>query len=159
MPIPLTVTTPSDLEVEITRVFEAPRRMVFDAFTKPELVKRWLLGPPGWSMPVCEIDLKVGGKFRYEWRNQDGRSMGMGGIFRELAAPGRIVHTELFDEDWTGGETKVTTIFTEKAGKTTVAMTVLYASREARDGAMGTGMTRGMEDSYARLDEMFAAKT
>lgn len=156
MPIPLTVTTPSDREVEITRVFDAPRKMVFDAFTKPDLVKRWLLGPPGWSMPVCEIDLKVGGKFRYEWRNQDGRSMGMGGVFRELAAPGRIVHTELFDEDWTGGETKVTTIFTEKAGKTTVAMTVLYASREARDGAMGTGMTRGMEDSYARLDEMFA---
>jgi uncharacterized protein YndB with AHSA1/START domain len=159
MPIPLTVTTPSDREVEITRVFDAPRKMVFDAFTKPELVKRWLLGPAGWSMPVCEIDLKVGGRFRYEWRNQDGRSMGMGGVFRELAAPGRIVHTELFDEDWTGGETTVTTIFTEKAGKTTVAMTVLYASREARDGAMRTGMTRGMEDSYARLDEMFAGKT
>ena len=159
MPIPLTVTTPSDREVEITRVFDAPRKMVFDAFTKPELVKRWLLGPPGWSMPVCEIDLKVGGRFRYEWRNQDGRGMGMGGVFRELAAPGRIVHTELFDEDWTGGETKVTTTFTEKAGKTTVAMTVLYASREARDGAMGSGMTRGMEDSYARLDEMFAKKS
>jgi uncharacterized protein YndB with AHSA1/START domain len=158
MPIPLTVTTPSDREVEITRIFDAPRQMVFDAFTKPELVKRWLLGPPGWSMPVCEIDLKIGGKFRYVWRNVDGRDMGMGGIFREIAAPKRIVHTELFDQDWTGGETLATTAFSEKSGKTTVAITVLYASREARDGAIGSGMTRGMEDSYVRLDEMFAAK-
>src|SRR6188474_1614673 len=110
------VTASGEREIVMARTFDAPRALVFEAFTRPELVKRWLLGPPGWSMPVCEIDLKVGGKFRYEWRNQDGRGMGMGGIFRELAPPDRIVHTELFDEDWTGGERKVTTLFTEKAG-------------------------------------------
>jgi uncharacterized protein YndB with AHSA1/START domain len=155
----LSVTKPSDREIEITRVFDAPRKLVFDAFTKPDLVKRWLLGPPGWTMPVCEIDRKVGGKFRYGWRNEnDGREMGVSGVFRELTPPDRIVHTETFDEDWTGGETVVTTLFKEQGGKTTVSMMVRYASERARDGALGSGMTRGMEDSYARLDEMLAAK-
>jgi uncharacterized protein YndB with AHSA1/START domain len=153
----LSVRKPSDREVEITRVFDAPKELVFDAFTKPDLIKRWLLGPPGWTMPVCRVDPKVGGKFRYGWRNaNDGREMGMNGVFRELTPPDRIVHTEIFDEDWTGGETVVTTLFKEKSGKTTVAMTVLYGSEKARDAALGTGMTRGVEDSYARLDEMLA---
>jgi uncharacterized protein YndB with AHSA1/START domain len=159
MPKAVTVTKPSEREVEIARIFDAPKKLVFDAFTKPDLVKRWLLGPPGWAMPVCEIDAKVGGRFRYGWRNEnDGREMGMNGVFRELAPPDRIVHTEIFDEDWTGGETVVTTLFKEQARKTTVSMTVRYASEKARDAALGTGMTRGMEDSYARLDEVLAAK-
>ena len=136
-------------------LFDAPRALVFDAFTKPDLVKRWLLGPPGWSMPVCEIDLKVGGRFRYVWRNEArGNDMGVGGAFREIVSPERIVHDELFDEDWTGGETIVTTIFTEEAGRTVVAMTVRYSSAAAREAALGTGMTRGMEQSYERLDEV-----
>jgi uncharacterized protein YndB with AHSA1/START domain len=75
----LQITTPSNREIAMTRVFDAPRRLVFDAFTKPELVKQWLLGPPGWSMPVCEIDLKVGGAYRYVWRHTNGKEMGMGG--------------------------------------------------------------------------------
>ena len=155
----LAVTKPSEREVEITRMFDAPKELVFEAFTKPDLVKRWLLGPPGWTMPVCKIDAKVGGKFRYGWRNEnDGREMGMNGVFREFTPPDRIVHTEIFDEDWTGGETVVTTLFKEKGGKTTVSMIVLYGSEKARDAALGTGITRGMEDSYARLDEMLAAK-
>jgi len=155
----LSVTKRSDREIEITRVFDAPRKLVFDAFTKPDLVKRWLLGPTGWTMPVCNIDAKVGGKFRYGWRNEnDGREMGVNGVFREFSPPDRTVHTEIFDEDWTGGETVVTTLFKERGGKTTVSMTVLYGSEKARDAALGTGMTRGMEDSYARLDEILAAK-
>ena len=141
----LQVTKSGDREVVIARIFDAPRALVFDAFTKPDLVKRWLLGPPGWSMPVCEIDLKVGGRFRYVWRNEArGKDMGVGGAYREIVPPERIVHTELFDEDWTGGETLVTTIFTEEGGKTTVTMTVRYSSAEAREAALGTGMTRGM---------------
>jgi uncharacterized protein YndB with AHSA1/START domain len=154
----LQVTMSSDRGIMITRVFDAPRALVFDAYTKPDLVKRWLLGPPGWTMPICEIDLKVGGRFRYVWRNDvKGTDMGVGGAYREIAPPERIVHTELFDEDWTGGETLVTTLFTEQRGKTTVTMTVLYVSSEARDAALGTGMTKGMAQSYDRLDELLAS--
>jgi uncharacterized protein YndB with AHSA1/START domain len=113
-----------------------------------------MLGPPGWTMPVCEIDLRVGGAFRYVWRDQDGNDMGMGGVYREIVPPERVVHNETFDEDWTGGETLVTTLLTEEAGKTTVAITVLYASREARDGALSTGMPEGMAMGYDRLAEL-----
>src|SRR5882724_8242512 len=97
----LTVTTPSDREIVMTRDFSAPPHLVFDAYTKPELLKKWLLGPPGWTMPVCEIDLRVDGRYRYVWRNSDGTEMGMGGVFREIVQPGRGVCTQLFDEDWT----------------------------------------------------------
>lgn len=150
----LRVTTPGDREAVITRQVDAPRGMVFDAHTKPELVQRWLLGPPGWTMPVCEIDLRVGGKYRYLWKNADGRTMGMGGIFTEVVRPVRIVATQLFDEDWTGGETMVSTEIVEKNGKSTITTTVRYASREARNAALQTGMTTGMEAGYERLEEL-----
>lgn len=155
---PVAVTTPSDREVMITRGFDAPRALVFEAHTRPELVRRWLLGPIGWSMPVCDIDLRVGGKYRYVWKNDDGRTMGMGGTFREVAPPEKLVSNELFDDDWTGGETLVTTVFKETRGRTTVTTTVLYASKEARDGALRTGMADGLEAGYARLDELLAEK-
>src|SRR3982075_1294051 len=101
----LKLTTRGDREIVMTRVFDARGALVFDAFTKPELVKRWLLGPPGWSMPVCEIDLRVGGKYRYVWRrDSDGTDMGMGGVYREIVAPERIVATEKFDQAWYSGE-------------------------------------------------------
>jgi len=151
----LIVTTPTDREIVMTRVFNAPRKLVFDAWTKPELVKRWLLGPPGWTMPVCEIDLRVGGKYRFEWLGQDGTVMGMGGVYREIVIPERIVNTQLFDQDWTGGETLGTLLFVERDGKTTLTNKVLYSSREARDGALKTDMAEGVEAGYARLDEMF----
>jgi uncharacterized protein YndB with AHSA1/START domain len=156
----LKFTTRSDREIEVTHTFEATRNRVFEAFTRPDLVKRWLLGPPGWSMPVCEIDLKVGGKFRYVWRkDRDGTKMGMGGVYRELAPPERIVHTELFDEDWTGGETLVTTVFQEKGGRTTVTTTVRYSSQEARDGALKIGMIEGWAQSYDRLAKLLASSS
>jgi uncharacterized protein YndB with AHSA1/START domain len=153
----LQVTTPTEREIVMTRVFNAPRHLVFDAWTKPELVKRWLLGPPGWSMPVCEIDLKVGGRYRFVWRKEDGTEMGMGGVYREIVAPERIVNTELFDEDWTGGETVGTLLLTERDGRTTVTQTVLYPSQEIRDAVLKTGMADGVAVSYDRLEELLAS--
>jgi uncharacterized protein YndB with AHSA1/START domain len=144
-------------EVVITRTFNAPRDLVFEAYTKPELVRRWLLGPDDWTMPVCEIDLRVGGRYRFVWRHADGREMGMGGVYREIVAPERIVTTELFDEDWTNGEAVQTLVLTEKSSKTTVTNTVLYSSRAARDAVLKTPMADGMEAGYVRLDELLAA--
>jgi uncharacterized protein YndB with AHSA1/START domain len=152
----LKVTTPSDREILVTRVLDAPRRLVFECLSRPEFVRQWLLGPPGWTMPVCEIDFRVGGRFRYVWRREDGNEMGMGGEFREIVPPERIVHVEVFDADWTGGETTVTTLLAEREGRTTMSMTIVYSSTEARDGALRSGMTEGMSVGYDRLDELLA---
>lgn len=153
----MTVTTPSDREIRVTRVLKAPRALVFDAFTNSDLLVRWMIGPDGWSMTVCEVDLTPGGRFRYVWTKAGGKEMGMGGTFVEVTPPSRIVHVEVFDEDWTGGETRVTTELTESGGVTTMTMTVAYASMAARDGALQSGMTSGMEMSYERLDALLAA--
>jgi uncharacterized protein YndB with AHSA1/START domain len=153
----LQVTMPTDREIVMTRVFDAPRRLVFDALTKPELLRRWLLGPPGWSMVVCEIDLKVGGAYRYVWRNTKGTDMGMGGVFREIVPPERVVATESFDESWYPGEALDTTVLVEQGGKTTLTLTVLFESREARDTAIKSDMERGMVASYDRLAELLAS--
>jgi len=152
----LIVTTPSDREISMTRVFDAPRHLVFDALTKPELVKQWLLGPPGWRMPVCEIDLRVGGSFRYVWRNQDGREMGMRGVYREITSPKRLVGTERFDDPWYSGEAVGTHVLVEQDGRTTLTLTVLYESKETRDGVLKSGMERGVEAGYDRLAELLA---
>jgi uncharacterized protein YndB with AHSA1/START domain len=146
-------------EVVIVRSFDAGRDLVFDCHTRPEFVRRWLLGPPGWTMPVCDIDLRVGGRYRYVWRSPSGSDMGMGGVFREIVRPERLVTNELFDEDWTGGETTVTTVFSESDGATTSTMTILYASAAARESALATGMTEGMEMSYRNLDALLDAGT
>ena len=154
----LQVTTPSDREIAMTRVFDAPRTLVFDAHTKPELVRRWLLGPPGWSMPVCEIDLRVGGKYRYVWRHdRNGNEMGMGGLYREIVAPERIVNTERFDEAWYPGEALNTLVLVEKGGRTTLTQTVRYESREARDAVLKSGMESGVAASYERLADLLAS--
>jgi uncharacterized protein YndB with AHSA1/START domain len=158
MPNKLKVTNAGDREVVITRDFDAPRHLVFDAWTKPEFCKRWLNGPDGWELAVCDIDLRPGGKLRYEWRQPDGTRMGMSGVYREVIRPDRIVHTEIFDEDWTGGETLVTLVLTERGGKTTTTMTILYSSTQARDAALKTGMTDGMAMGYDRLDQILAKK-
>lgn len=151
----LHVTPFGERDVIITRAFAAPRQMVWDAHTKPELVKRWLFGPNGWSFAHCEIDLRVGGRYRYAWKHVDGRTMAMGGKFREIVAPAKLVHDELFDEDWTEGDVLVQTLFAEAGGITTLTMTITYSSAHARAGALATGMTGGMEAGYARLDDMF----
>src|ERR1700719_4936268 len=151
------LTTQGDREIVMTREFNAPRRLVFDAFTKPELVKQWLLGPPGWSMPVCEIDLRVGGVYRYVWRrDSDGSEMGMGGVYREIVSPERLVATEKFDQAVYPGEAVISTVFVEQGGKTTITQTVLYKSREARDAVLKSGMEKGVAASYDRLSELLA---
>jgi uncharacterized protein YndB with AHSA1/START domain len=154
----LKLTTPSEREVAMTRVFDAPRELVFEAWTKPELLKRWLYGPDDWSLAVCTLDLKVGGAFRFEWRHGAGEHMGMSGVYREIVASERLVFTEVWDEDWTGGEVVVTMTFVEAAGKTTMTQTVRYSSQVARDAALKTGMEHGAATSYDRLAEMLAKK-
>jgi uncharacterized protein YndB with AHSA1/START domain len=154
----LQVTARGDREIVMTRAFDAPRRLVFEAHTKPEWVKRWLLGPPGWSMPVCEIDLKVGGKYRYVWRrDSDGKEMACGGVFREIVPPERIVNTESFDDPWYPGEALVTTLLFEQGGRTTLTQTMLFDSRETRDTVLKSGMEKGVEASFERLDGVLAA--
>lgn len=153
----LKVSTPSDREILMTRLFDAPRDLVFDAFTKPHLIKRWLFGPAGWSLPVCEVDLRAGGTMRYVWRHESGTNMGMSGVFREIKRPERIVHSEIFDEDWTGGETLVTTVFSEQGGRTTMKQTILYVSRDARDAVLRSPMEDGVAQGYNRLDEVLAS--
>jgi len=153
----LQIKANGDREIVMTRVFDAPRKLVFDAFTKPELLKQWLLGPPGWSMPVCEIDLRIGGRYRYVWRRDtDGTEMGCGGVYREIVPPERLVHTEQFDNPWYPGESLITTVLDEQRGKTTLTATMLYESRDARDGILKSGMESGVAASYDRLEELLA---
>lgn len=150
------VTTPTDKEIQMTRVFDAPRHLVIDAFSKPELLKKWLLGPPGWEMVVCNVATKPGERYRYEWRNTaTGHQFGTGGVAREIS-PGRIVHTEVMDGQ--PGESLVTTDFVEEGGKTTVTMTLLFESKEIRDMALKSGMERGVAASYNRLEELLASQ-
>lgn len=152
----LKLTTPTDREIVMTRLFDAPRSLVFDAMTKPELLKRWLTGPPGWSMTICEVDLRVGGAYRYVWCGPDGTEMGMGGVHREIVVPERIVCTQLFDQDWTGGEALGTLVLAEEGGKTTLTNTILYSSKQVRDAVLQTPMDQGVAAGYDKLDEVLS---
>lgn len=147
----LTVTMPTDREVAITRVFDAPGRLVFEAWTSPEHLPHWMLGPEGWTMPVCEIDLRPGGSWHFVWRRSDGTEMGMHGVYREIKPPERLVSTESWGGNWP--ETLNTLVLTEEAGKTTATLTILYPSKEARDAALQTGMKDGVAVSFDRLAE------
>jgi uncharacterized protein YndB with AHSA1/START domain len=155
----LKVTTPADREVVLTREFDAPRRLVWQAFARPELIKRWLFGPPGWEMTACEEELRPGGAFRWAWRGPDGAAMAMHGVYREVVAPERIVRTETFDFgcDAQSGEQVATLALAERGGKTTLTLTVLYPSKEARDAAVASGMEHGVAAGYDRLEEMLTA--
>ena len=157
-PASFKVSTPSDLEILVERDFDAPRQLVFDAFTKPELVRRWLLGPDGWTMPVCEIDLRVGGLYRYVWRKEStGDRMGMGGMFREVVRPEKLVATEKFDDAWYACEAVDTTVFEQHGATTKIRLTVLYESKEARDTAARSGMEHGMAAGYNRLEQVLSS--
>lgn len=158
----LRVTTPSPREIEMTRAFDAPRQLVFDAFTRPELLRRWL-GRDGDEMTVCDVDLRVGGAYRYVFRlraEEHGRSgeSGMGstfretGTFREIDPPERLVCTESFDDY--PGETIVSTTFVERSGRTTVTAKSVYESREIRDAVIASGVESGAGESYRRLAEL-----
>ena len=150
-PATVTYTTPSDREVVITREVNAPRRLVWEAWTNPKHVPNWLLGPEGWTMPVCEIDLRVGGKWKFVWRKADGSEMAMSGVYTEVVPPERLANTERWGPEWP--ETTNTVRLVEKNGRTTVSITVLYPSKEARDAALQTGMKDGMDRTFERLDE------
>jgi uncharacterized protein YndB with AHSA1/START domain len=155
----LKVTTPSDREIQMSRVFDAPRQLVFDAYTKPELLRRWFHGPPGWKLVVCEFDLRVGGAYRYVWQGPEGAEMGMGGVLREVVPPERLVSMEKFDQSWYPGEAIGTVTFTEQGGKTTLTMTMRYDSKEARDIALKSGMEQGVAANLDRLAELLPALT
>jgi uncharacterized protein YndB with AHSA1/START domain len=150
----LQVTLPSDREVVLTRVFDAPRHLVYDALTRPELLKRWF-GPRDWSLTVCDVDLRVGGSWRFVLSGPDGQEMGMSGVYRELAPPDRTVRTEVFDDY--PGEAVVTTVLVEHDGKTTLTDTVLSPSKEIRDAVLQSGMEDGAAETYDRLAELLAS--
>ena len=149
------VTTPSDSEIRMTRLFDAPRNLVFEAMSKPEHVKQWWgrLGE-GYSVPVCEIDLRVGGRWRFVNRHPKGEAA-FHGEYREVQPPGRIVFTEIF-EDFPDSVSVVTAVFTEELGKTRMTVTVDYGSKEVRDMVVASGMARGAAISYDRLEDLLA---
>jgi len=159
------VTLPSDREVQVIRSFKAPVALVYRAHTEPELIRRWMLGPPGWTMPECEMDVRVGGHYRWRWRSdKDGKEFGFFGTFREVVPDVRLVHTETFDPGSTGermgdGAALVTLTFAGDDRVTTITSVIDFGSKESRDAAMATGMTNGMEQSYQLLDRELAART
>ena len=155
MPKPVDVSTPSDREIRVARVFDAPAKLVWDCHTRPELIRRWMLGPPGWSMPVCEVDLTVGGAYRYRWRSDaDGTEFGSSGVHTEIVPFEKIVTTERMEGF--DGEAVNTLVFEESGGRTTATLTMLFASKEARDGALQSGMSDGMAMGYDRMDAILA---
>ena len=110
----------------------------------------------GWTLDVCEVDLKVGGAYRFVWRGPDGAEMGMSGVYREIVPPERLVATEVFDDAWYPGEAVDTMVMDEQDGKTTLTVTVLYESQEARDAVLQSDMARGAAESYDKLAELLA---
>jgi uncharacterized protein YndB with AHSA1/START domain len=155
----LKVTTPTDREIVMTRVFDAPRELVFEAMTRADLLRRWLFGPPGWAMTQCESDLRVGGHFRHVWRHADGHEMAMCGVYREVVPPERVSRTESFTMgcEAQAGEQLGTVVLTEQGGQTLLTLTVVFPSKEARDATIASGMERGVAASYDRLAELLAS--
>ncbi len=155
----LKVTTPTDREIVITRVFSAPRRMVWDALSKPDMIKRWLFGPPGWTMTVCDDDARVGGTFHWAWSGPNGEQLAMRGVYREVTPPERIVRTESFEFGCApqSGEQVCTLTLSEQGASTLLKLVVAYPSKEARDGALASGMDQGMRAGYDRLEELLTS--
>lgn len=162
----LTVTTPSDTEIVMTRDFAAPRHLVWRAMVEPDLLRRWMFTPQGWAMTVCECDVRVGGAFHWAWAGPDGKTaLTITGIYREVKHPERIVHTErmAMGEPPPGsncpegelGELLATLTLHETTGKTTLRMLLAFDTKEARDGALQSGMEHGVAAGYNQLDEMF----
>lgn len=156
------VSLPSDCEVRVVRTFKAPRQLVWDAHTQPELMQKWCVGYQGWSLAVCEMDVREGGTYRWRWRSsEDGAEFGFRGGFSDVKAPSRIVHDQYFDPGDTdfampvGDPCIVTLELSEADGVTTLTNTMRFVSKKARDEAVATGMTDGMEVNYVHLDELF----
>ena len=143
-------STPTEKEIVMRRVFDAPRKLVWAMWTEPKHVTQWMLGPEGWTMPVCEIDLRPGGTWRFVWRNAEGQEMTMTGVYKEIRPPEKLVNTERWGPEWP--ETLNTLELTERDGKTTMVSTMRYPSKAARDAALKTGMKEGTDMSFARMD-------
>jgi uncharacterized protein YndB with AHSA1/START domain len=155
MPKPLTITTPGDRDIVVVRQFDAPRDLVFLCYSRPELLRRWY-GMPDWTTFVCDIDFRVGGKYRIGQRSPDGYELASQGVYTVIVEPERIDQTEYYDDDWTKGGSVNSLIFTEKDGRTTTTLTVTYSSPEARAAAVATPMADGMEIGFKRLDAVLA---
>ena len=151
------LTLPSDREIVLTRVFNASRRLVFEAWTNPEHVKQWY-GCSIMTLPVCEIDLRVGGAYRYVMRDPAGATHTMQGVYRAIARPGRLVYTEQYvTQGFTSSEALVTVLFAEHSGMTTLTSAILHRSREDRDAHLSTGMEKGAAEVLGRLADHIAA--
>ncbi|GAA3452696.1 SRPBCC domain-containing protein [Dactylosporangium matsuzakiense] len=138
--------------VRITRVVAAPAELVFDVHTSPRHLPHWMLGPPGWTMPVCEIDLQQGGAFRYVWRNNDGEELTIAGTFEEIERPRRLVSTERWSGGWPATRNTLTFTDVGDGGRTRITTHIHYASAEARANAVQSGMREGLDAGYANLD-------
>lgn len=161
---PAIVNSPSDTQVEVVRSFDAPVGSVWKPFTDADLVRHWMLGPPGWSMPICEMDFRVGGKYKNVFQNEaDGSEIAISGDFREIDTHSKIVQAEKHlignSADETMQETVVTITFHETDLGTTVTTLIEYASTKARDEALTTGMGDAMEMGYCRIDEILVGST
>jgi uncharacterized protein YndB with AHSA1/START domain len=156
---PLKVSTPTDREIVVTRVFDAPRHLVWNAMTEPGLLKCWLFGPDGWAMTVCDDDVRVGGAFHYAWSGPGGEAMSLRGVYREVVPPERVVRTESFEFGCASqaGEQLATLVLTEEAAGTYLTLTVLYPSTQARDGTLASGMEHGVGAGYDRLEAILAS--
>ncbi len=150
----LKLASQGEREIVLSRYFVAPRPAVFAALTTPDLVKRWLLGPPGWTMEICEIDLSVGGAYRYLWRHPNGAEIGLRGVFAEIIPPERLVQTENFDAAWYPGQALITTTLREQGEGAALTAVLAYDSREARDIVLASAMDSGLVASYDRLDAL-----
>ena len=151
----VTVEAKGDRELVISRAFNAPKDLVFQAYTECKYLKRWLSGPDEWSLDVCEVDLRVSGKYRWVWKKRE-VEMGASGEYREISRPDRIVCTEQFDDPWYPGEAISTLTLVEKDGLTTLRNTMLYVSTEARDAVLQSPMEGGLSLSYDRLEALLA---
>lgn len=153
MPTPFKMTQTGPTTLHVTRGFAAPPALVWRAHTDPRIVLEWF-GMPGYPIIEAEIDLKVGGGYRYEWQLPEGDIMGVSGSYLELEEPRKIVHTERFDEDWTDGETTVTIVFHAVEAGTRLEMDIAYRSEKGLKMALETGMDEGMDSTYTQLDAM-----
>jgi uncharacterized protein YndB with AHSA1/START domain len=156
------VTLPTDSQVQVKRSFKAPRSLVFRAHTEPALLQRWCPGYEGWTMPVCEMDVREGGKYRWRWRSDEGgKEFGFHGVFEEVKPSHRLRHTQVFDPGDIGGDMgegcMITIDLVEENGITTLSSVMDFGTKEGRDAAMSTGMTDGMEVSYQVLDRLIAS--
>ena len=157
MTAPLEVTARGDLEVVVTRSFAAPPDLVFDAWTKRELLQRWLGVFGNWTLPICEVDLRVGGAYRYTWRNASGGEMTARGVFLEIERPTRIVTTERFDDPWYPGEGLNTLVLESEGDGTLSTLTMRFETREARDAVLASPMDTGLEKGFVALDGVLDA--